>query len=139
MKKTLVCVLSGSVLLAGGAAMLSASAQDRTPQPGQTTQGKVWIQNRGDSEAIPVILQNGGSAPPLRVQVEGTSTVTISPGSVVEARVTRQTWEYRTVTIPSGQDPAVLLNASGSEGWETAGVTLTDQGRTIVVMKRPNR
>lgn len=136
MTKTLTCMLLACLLLAGDAA-IRATAQDQTLQPGQPTQGKVWIQNRGDTEAVPVSIQTMASeVPPLRVQVIGTPTVTIGgPGGQTAA--IRQLWEYQDVTIPSGQDPAVLLNAAGADGWEATGVTVAAQGGTIVVMKRP--
>jgi hypothetical protein len=93
------------VLLTCGAVMLADSSQDRTQQPGQPTQAKVWIQNRGEAEAVPVNIRNDSSAPPLSVQVMGV--------------------------------PTAALNAAGADGWDTTGVTLAEQGRTIVVMKRP--
>src|SRR5438309_1307407 len=74
MTKTLASLLSACALLGGGAAMLGAAAQDRTQYPGQSTQGKVWVQNRGDAEAVPVSIQNVASGPPLRVQVTGAPT-----------------------------------------------------------------
>jgi hypothetical protein len=127
------------ILLAGAGTMLATSAQDRTLQPGQPTQGKVWIQNRGENEAVPVIIQNAPSGLPLQVQVTGSSIVTTALGSVVDARLTRQPWEYRNVTIAAGQDAAAALNAVGMEGWETTGIVLPEQGRTVVVLKRPSR
>ena len=139
MNNTIAGVVAACVVLAGGVAMLPASAQDRTQQPGQPTQGKVWIQNRGDTEAVPVSIQYVALASPLPVQVTGSPIVTMGSGSVVDLRVARQPWEYRTVSIAPGQDPASLLNTAGSEGWETTGVAIVEPGRTVVVMKRPNR
>ena len=136
----LVSAVFASVLLGGGAVLLDALPQDRTAQPGQPTQGKVWIQNRGDGEAVPVVIsQNAGLAPSVRVQVAGNPAVALVPGTVVEARLARQSWEYKNVPISPGQDAAGLLNALGPDGWDTTGVTVTDQGRTIVVLKRPTR
>jgi len=137
MNKPLAFVLSVCVLLACGAVMRDASAQDGTQQPGQPTQAKVWIQNRGDTEAVPVSIQNLASAPPLQVEVTGIPTVTIGPASVLQERVARQSWEYRQVNIAPGQDPITVLNAAGADGWETTGVALANQGQTVVVMKRP--
>src|SRR5712692_200219 len=132
MTKTLACVLVACPLLAAGVALRATAAQDRTPQPGQPTQGRMWIQNRGDAEAVPVSIQHMASeAPPLRVQVVGTPTVMIGAASVVQARATRQPWEYQEVTIPSGQNAAAVLNAAGADGWEAVGVTVTLQGGTL--------
>ena len=137
MNKMLSCGLSASLLVAGGAAMLAVSPQDGTQWPGQPTQGKVWIQNRGNTEAVPVSIQNMASALPLRVEITGVPTVTIGSGSLVQARVARQPWEYRDVRIPTGQNPSPILNTAGDDGWEATGVAFTDQGGTVVVMKRP--
>lgn len=137
MTKTLACALSACLLLALGAPLRTTAAQDRTAYPGQPTQGKVWIQNRGDVEAVPVTIQNMATeGPPLRVQVVGTSSVTID-GLNGQVRAARQLWEYQDVTIPTGQGPNAILNAAGAEGWETTGVAVPVQGGTLVVMKRP--
>jgi hypothetical protein len=117
---------------------LGAPAQDQTPQPGQPTQARVWIQNQGNTEAVPVSIRNvAADVAPLRVEVTGVPTVTIGSGSVVQARVTRQPWEYENVSIPPGQDAAVLLSAAGADGWEATGVVIPVQAGTLVVMKRP--
>ncbi len=137
MTKTLASLLSACALLAGGAALLGAAAQDLTQYPGQPTQGKVWIQNRGDAEAVPVRIQDVASGPPLRVQVTGAPTVTTGPGSVVQARVARQSWEYRTLTVTAGQDIVVALNSAGVDGWESTGLVVTSAGGSVIVMKRP--
>jgi hypothetical protein len=136
MNKTITVVVIACVLLTCGV-MLADSSQDRTQQPGQPTQARVWIQNRGETEAVPVNIRNDSSAPPLPVQVMGVPTVTIGSGSFVQARTARQPWEYRAVRILPDQDPAAALNAAGADGWDTTGVTFAEQGRTIVVMKRP--
>jgi hypothetical protein len=137
MNKTLACVLAACVLLALGANPRTRAAQDRTAQPGQPTQGKVWIENRGDLEAVPVVIQNMATeAPPLRVQVIETPTATVNALNG-QARGARQLWEYQDVTVPSGQGPTAILNAAGAEGWETTGLAVPLQGGTLVVMKRP--
>jgi hypothetical protein len=136
MTKTLACLLSACALL-GVAAMLSAAAQDRTQYPGQPTQGKVWIQNRGNAEAVPVSIQSAAAEPPLRVQVAGVPTVTTGPGSVVQARFARQSWEYRNVNITAGQDPVVVLNNAGVDGWESTGLVFPSADGSAIVMKRP--
>jgi hypothetical protein len=137
MAKSILCVILACLSLAAGIAVHATAAQDRTAQPGQPTQGKVWIQNRGETEAVPVRIQNfAPEAPPLRVQVIGTATVTLGAASV-QVRAARQPWEYRDVTIPSSQGPAAILNAAGADGWEATGVAIPTQGGTLVVMRRP--
>jgi hypothetical protein len=137
MKKMLSWGLSAGLLVAGGVALFAMSPQDRTQTPGQPTQARVWIQNRGDTEAVPVSIQNMASAQPLRVEMAGVPTVMLGGGSVVQARLTRQLWEYRDVRIAAGQSPSAILNNAGADGWETAGVAVTDPGGTVVVLKRP--
>ncbi len=63
-RTSLACVLLGGVLTAGGA-MLAAPGQDRQDRPGQITQAKVLIENRGRSEAVPVILQDVTTPTPI--------------------------------------------------------------------------
>ena len=69
MRKVLVC-LAATVVLAGVAAV-AAPGQDR---PGQPTQARVWIENRGGSQAIPVTLEGDSLNAPLRVHVDGART-----------------------------------------------------------------
>ena len=135
MNKAIAGALAACVVL--GAALLPVSVQERTQRPGEPTQGKVWIQNRGDEEAVPVTIHNVVAAPPLRVQIAGAPTVSIGSGSIVGARVVRQPWEYRDVSIPAGQDAASILNTAGADGWEASGVAFADQRGTVVIMKRP--
>jgi hypothetical protein len=137
MKRTATWMVRAFVLVTGGA-VLWAAVQDRTLQPGQPTQGKVWIQNRGETEAVPVSIQTGASGPPLRAQIIGIPTVTTG-GGVVNVRLVPQTWEYRSVTIASGQDPAMVVGPLGADGWETTALTMTDQRGTVVVLKRPSK
>jgi hypothetical protein len=137
MTRTLAGVCSACLVFAAAVALGAAAAQDRTAQPGQPTQGKVWIQNRGAAEAVPVLIQDvSGEAPPIRVQVTGTPTVAIgAPSGLVGAA--RQQWEYQSVVIAAGQDPAGLLNRSGADGWEATGLGIPVPGGTMVVLKRP--
>jgi hypothetical protein len=110
-------------LVAGGAAIHVVSAQDRTAQPGQPTQARVWVQNR-ENEPVPVRLQ-------------GTPTVALGSASVVQARMVRQSWEYRGIRITPGQDLMTLLNNVGVDGWEATGLVLPNASETLLLMKRP--
>jgi hypothetical protein len=136
MTKALACVLVACLVLAAELATRATSAQDGTAQPGQPTQGRVWVENRGDKEAVSVSIQNmAEEAPPLRVQVIGPMAVGAASG---QARGERRPWEYQDVTIPAGQSPAAVLNAAGADGWEATGVAVPIQGGgTLVVVKRP--
>jgi len=138
MKKTFACVLSACALLAGGILVQQPSAQEGTQQPGQPTRANVWIQNRGDGEAVPVSIERMTSEAPLRVEVLGEPTVTMDPRSVFQVRAARQSWGYRAITVPAGQDAAVALNGVGADGWEATGVAIPSAGGTVILLKRPN-
>src|SRR5205814_9281286 len=105
-------VLTACLAILLGTAMLAAPGQDRqgisaqgTERPGQPTKGQVWIENRGRSEAIPVVIQE---AVPVVVQNVVTNTMPMpvrlagnSPGappSPVAVRQAIQSWEYRILT-----------------------------------------
>ena len=134
--KTLACVSLTCVLFASSISILAAPQQDGTAVPGQSTQARVWIQNRGAAEAVPVALQRQASdAPPLRVQVTSAPATTIT--GVVQTRSVRQAWEYRTLSVANGQDITALLNAAGTESWEASGIVFSTPNGTNVVMKRP--
>jgi hypothetical protein len=62
----------------------------------------------------------------------------LDAGSVLSVRATRQSWEYRTVSVATGQDPSPALNTAGADGWETTGVALPAAGGTVILLKRPN-
>src|SRR5712691_13556034 len=99
MEKTFAWVLVASALLAGGAIMQQASAQEATQRPGQPTRANVWIQNRGDAEAVPVSIEKVTSGVPMRVEVAGEPMVTMDPRTVRQVRAVRQSWCYRSVSI----------------------------------------
>ena len=112
-----------SILAAGlgvAAVVMSASARTAAPQtayPGQMTQARVWIQNKGDGEAVPVDLRDVNVAAPLRVQVVNADPAhaTMPP---VQVRLTRPVWEYSSVVVPEREDVVRALIARGAEGWE---------------------
>jgi len=135
MGKTLWGGVVACLLIAGGAAAVAVAPQDGTAQPGQPTQARVLILNRGDAEAVPVSIENAAQI--LRVDLATVPTVVLAPGTTVQSHATRQAWEYRSVRIQAGQNAAAILNTEGADGWETAGFTLADQAATIVVLKRP--
>jgi hypothetical protein len=81
---------------------------------------------------VPVSVQElAREAPPLRVQVVGTPAAT---GTTAAAR-TR--WEYRSVSVPAGQDPTPVLNTAGADGWEMTDLVIQGRTETVVVLKRP--
>ena len=135
MNKTVWSGLVACLLILGAAAAVATSAQDGTLQPGQPTQARVWIQNQGQEEAVPVRIET--TAQPLRVDLTTIPTVTIAAGTSLLTRAARQPWEYRAVRIAAGQNLDNVLNAAGADGWEATGTAITDQSGTIVIMKRP--
>jgi hypothetical protein len=138
MRKTLAAaVLGGGMTAVAAGVMFAAPGGQSQDRPGQIGQAKVWIENRGRAEAVPIILQEVMTPTPIGVQVTGTPTVALAPASVVQARVARQQWEYRTVDLEREQDPAAALSRAGAEGWEATGIQLLNRAGAPVVMKRP--
>ena len=118
-------------------AILAAPSQDR---PGVATQARVWVENRGQNEAVPVSVIGGVQVTGTpNVAISGTTTVALVPSTTVQTRAARQTWEYRTLRVATGGDMAALLSASGLEGWEATGLQISEQTAVVVVMKRPRQ
>src|SRR5262245_9091725 len=95
--RTIAFMSLACILFMTSLSTLAAPAQDGTLRPGQSTQARVWIENRGAGEAIPVVVQPSGSDGPLRVVVTGAAPTAIN--GIVQTRVSRVMWEYRTVVI----------------------------------------
>ena len=133
-----LAVFGGLAITARGV-MLAAPGRDQSGQdrPGQIGQAKVFVENHNRNEAVPVILTDVMIPVPLGVQVIGTPTVAIAPASVVQARLVRQVWEYRTVNIPTGQDSVAVLSTAGADGWEATGVQWPSPSGNLIVLKRP--
>jgi hypothetical protein len=131
-----MAALAGTAIAAGGA-MLAAARGQVQDRPGQIGQSKVFVENRGTLEAVPVAIQEVVTPSPIGVQVVGTPTVSVAPATIVQARLIRQSWEYRTISIGPTQDAASALTAAGLDGWEMTGVQLPDRSGATVVLKRP--
>lgn len=128
-----------TVVLAAGAlaasSVLTARQQAPAPNvPGMPTLARVLVIN-DQTSALPVVIQPGGDVQP--VTIVGTPSVTFEPDSAVWTRTQRQGWEYRTMPVKSGQDPASELNAAGVDGWEAVGVVAGAGGTAQLVLKRP--
>lgn len=119
MKRIIVAAVSLGALVAGSR-MLAAPGQT-TARPGDMTQARVFIENHGSTQAIPVSLEN---------------YVTIAPNSTVRIAVTRQPWEHRLLTIAAGTDADVALRQAGVDGWEAVGMQQGPSG-LVVLLKRP--
>jgi hypothetical protein len=108
-----------AALMIVGTAVASGDQEKETPiRPGQMTKANVFIEKRGVDDAIPVVVERLPAAP-------------------FRARLSRQIWEYRTVTITPGDDAARVLSTYGLDGWETTGIQVTDGTRVLVLLKRP--
>jgi len=132
-------VASASAALATGASALLAAPGQTTATPGQMTQARVWIQNRGRSEAVPISLQDVAFDTPLRVRVTN-GTTGANPEEPLHVRVLPEprNWQYESVTIEPGDDIAAVLSTRGSAGWETTGITVpAANGALTVLLKRP--
>ena len=126
------------IVTAAIAAAPDGASQDRTLTPGQPTQARVWIENRGLTEAIPIQIEEIDPRALLHVQFSGVQQVQVAGTPTVQTRPAPQTqWQYQTVTIQPGADPAPALNAAGQQGWETTGHQLQSANGTVVVLKRP--
>ena len=137
MSTTSLITMAGCIALTAGGAMLAAPGQDR---PGVATRAQVWVENRGQNEAVPVSVIGGVQVTgTTNVAIAGTPTVALSPATTVQTRAARQMWEYRVLRVPSGGDMAAPLSAAGLDGWEATGLQLPEQAGTGVVMKRPRQ
>ena len=99
------------------------------------TQARVWIQNHGDGEAVPVDLRDVNTTAPLRVQVVN-ADVSHTAMMPVQVRLTRPVWDYMVATVAAGEDVARALNPRGAEGWEVAAITTASAQGTTFLLKR---
>ena len=123
------------VFVVGGTAMLAAP--DQTPQPGQMTQARVWIQNRGRGEAVPISLQEATLDTPLRVRIVNAQPQPTTD-EAVHARLVQQSWDYHAITLKEGQDPVAALIGPGAAGWETTGIAFVKPDGVTLLLKRPH-
>ena len=135
-KISLMCALVALPLVA---ASTPTAAPDQT-YPGQPTQARVWIQNHGRSETIPISVQEVASDATMKVQVVGMPSVAIGAPDTLATRRARQGWEYQRVLLnPTADDITPQLNALGGNGWEAVFQYATPSGGLVVVLKRPNQ
>ena len=123
------------VLIVAGTSMLAAPEQ--TAQPGQMTQARVFVQNRGRTEAVPIVLQESALDTPLRVRVVNMQDAKVND-EAIHARLVQQSWDYRTVTVKDGQDPVAALVGPGAAGWEATGVAFVKPDGVTLLLKKPH-
>ena len=111
MTSKLAAVLGVLVLVIGASA---TPAAPQTAYPGQMTQARVWIQNKGDGEAVPVDLRDVNTAAPLRVQVVNADPT--HPAMLpVQVRLTRPAW----ANVARSREPPVLGTGTASRASAT--------------------
>ena len=134
MRPVVMAVIAAA--LVAGSTMRAAPDQTR---PGEMTQGKVWIQNSGRAEAVPVALRDASLDTPLRVQAMNgeANPQAVRVTSAVRAQVLKQEWEYDVIVIPAAAKAAQLLKPLGLAGWETTGVAWMAGEQTTLLLKRP--
>ena len=124
-------------LIVAGTSTLAAP-QQTTSLPGQMTQARVFIQNRGRGEAVPISLQDAAlDAPPLRVRVVNMQDPRVSD-EAIHARLVQQSWDYHTVLVKDGQDPVAALIGPGVAGWEATGVSFVRPDGVMLLLKKPH-
>ncbi|MCU1385721.1 MAG: hypothetical protein JWL71_4418 [Acidobacteria bacterium] len=134
MRAHIIARAAAFVLIVAGTSILAAPEQ--TAQPGQMTQPRVWIQNHGRAEAVPISIQEAALDTPLRVRVVNLQDPKGTDGPI-QARLVQQSWDYRTIVVTNGQDPAAALTAPGAAGWEATGVTFVRPDGMTLLLKRP--
>jgi hypothetical protein len=121
-------------LVVAGTSMLAAPEQ--TAQPGQMTQARVWVQNRGRSETIPVDVREINLDGPMKVQIVNGEPA-YAATNPVPVREVRHVWDYESITVQPTEDLASRLNSKGATGWETTGIwSVNAEGTQTVLLKR---
>ena len=133
MTTTNAVVLFGALTIAQ---VMPLAAPDQT-YPGQPTQARVLVENRGSQQTIPVSVQQIAGDATMRVQVVGTPSVAIAAPAVLDTRLTRQTWEYQRIVAQPDDDLTSELNRHGRDGWAPTLQYITPRGSLVVVLKRP--
>jgi len=131
MRRTLVSLLSGCLVFTAASALLAAPGQGRA---GDFEPSRVWIENRGSEEAVPVALEPLSPDMPLPVRVTAMPPVTVA--GVVPVQQVRQAWEYQALAVSPDQDLVTLLMNAGGDGWETTGRQIPAPNSTTLILKR---
>ena len=130
----IVRVCAGVVIVVGTCVL---AAPGQTAQPGQMTQARVFIQNRGRGEAVPISIEESSLDAPLRVRVVNVQDAKVKD-EAVHARLVQQSWDYHTVVVKDGQDPVVALSGPGAAGWEATGVSFARPDGVMLLFKKPH-
>jgi hypothetical protein len=132
--QTIARALTVALLVAGTSIL---AAPEQTGTPGQMTQARVHIENRGRAEAVPISLQEASLDTPLRVRVVNVQSPQVSD-EAIHARLVQQSWDYHTIVVKDGHDPVAALIGPGVAGWETTGVSFVKADGVMLLLKRPH-
>jgi hypothetical protein len=132
--ESIVRVCAGVVIVVGTCVV---AAPGQTARPGQMTQARVFIENRGRGEAVPISIQDASLDAPLRVRVVNMQDAKVKD-EAIHARLVQQSWDYHTVVVKDGQDPVVALIGPGAAGWEATGVAFVKAEGVTLLLKRPH-
>ena len=125
--------MEGLVVVVAGtaAAGVAVGGQARVQEPPKMTVANTI------KEPVPVALA-ADSTIELAPATAALLTALLREESVV--RVVRPTWEYREMRVRTspGNYSSVLapLTAAGADGWETTGLSFSDAGATVIILKR---
>src|SRR5690349_7874234 len=97
-----VCLGAGLLIVP---VMLAARQQAGNP-PGQPTTARVQIVNRGQAEAMPIVVQAGGEIQP--VAVVSAPVMSLAADAHVSTQARSQGWQYRLVVAKAGEDLVAL-------------------------------
>ena len=135
--------VAGVVVIAAAAVarvVVSGQARDpivRVPEPQRVT-----------------VINKPADAVPVTAVITRMPSVKVEPGALVElgpdtmlalkaeqvVRIARVEWEYRELrvqTAPASYSSVLApLRQAGSEGWETTGLSFSDSGATVIILKR---
>ena len=127
-------VVALAALAALGSRPVATPAQT---YPGQPTQARVFVENHGAHDAVPVTVEGVAGDAPIKTHIVGTPAVSIASPAIFEMRRARQAWEYHRVTTPPDEDPTLELNRLGRDGWELTTQYVTPRGSIVAIVKRP--
>lgn len=125
--------VAGMALVAAGAAAgVVVSGQAREVEP-----PKMTVANKAN-DPVPVnaVLSRVGEG--VRLELAPDTIANLKDNVVV--RLAPVLWEYRELRLATApvnyQSIMGQLRQAGAEGWETTGVSFSDAGATVVILKR---
>ncbi len=125
--------IAGVALVAAGAAAgVAVSGQVKEVEP-----PKMTVVNKA-TDPVNVSAVIGRVADGVRIELAPDTIANLKDNVVV--RMAPVQWEYRELRMPTApvnyQSIMGALRAAGAEGWETTGMSFSDAGATVVILKR---